>query len=262
MINGMTKNDYTMLWNFFKIFIKDKYLGSKIGFIWAFIQPLILFIIFTFVFGFMFKTRIPGVEGTLSYAIWLIIGYGPWLAISESIIASSASIVSSAGLIKNIHFKIELLPLAAVFTGLLPLFISFIFVIILMIMNNDYPSSFIFFTPIVLLVHYMFLMSISLILSLINVFFRDLSFALPNILLIILFGSPIFYSVESVPVILQKVSVFNPFFIITEGYRDCFVNKEYPNFISLLVLFIFSILFFQFSLRGFRRVSPHFGSQL
>lgn len=228
MIYGFTNSDFKMLWNFFKNFIRDKYLGSRIGGLWGVFQPLIMFIIFTFVFGFMFKTKIPGVDGTFSYAIWLITGYGPWLAISESIVVSSSSIVSSSGMIKNVHFKNELLPIAAVFTGILPLIVSFAFVVILMIINGDYPSKYVLFLPLIILVHFVFLISISLTLSAINVFYRDLSYALPNILIIILFVSPIFYPVDNVPNILQKISFFNPFYIITEGYRDCFINKKLP----------------------------------
>ncbi len=70
---------------------------------------MIMLGIFTFVFGYVFKSKLPGAETSLSYVIWLISGYGPWLAISDGISSGTSAITGNSGLVKNLSFKTELL---------------------------------------------------------------------------------------------------------------------------------------------------------
>ena len=80
---GFDRRDATMLANLYRMSLSDRFLGSTFGAAWAILSPLLLLGIFTFVFTFVFPSRLPGREGTLPFVIWLISGYGPWLAVSE-----------------------------------------------------------------------------------------------------------------------------------------------------------------------------------
>ncbi len=124
---GFDRQDMTTIWNFFRMFLRDRFLGSRLGMIWAVANPVIMLSIYTFVFAFVFNSRLPGASNTLSYSIWLIAGFGPWLAISEGISSSASSIYANAGLVKNMAFKTECLPLAAVLLGMVPLLVSLLF---------------------------------------------------------------------------------------------------------------------------------------
>ena len=99
---GFRGSDLRLILNIFKMRIRDRYLGSALGIIWAILHPLFLLGTYTFVFGFVFKTKIPGSDTTLSYAIWMISGFVPYLAFTESVNDSANSVVSSAALVKNI----------------------------------------------------------------------------------------------------------------------------------------------------------------
>src|SRR5262245_44329113 len=104
---GFDRRDLGMLQNLFYMTLVDRFLGSSLGLLWAMLSPLLLMGIFTFVFTVVFPARLPGREGALPYVIWLISGYGPWLAISEGLSSATSSVVVNAGIVKNIAFKSE-----------------------------------------------------------------------------------------------------------------------------------------------------------
>ena len=82
------RQDLRLAVNLWKMAVRDRYLGSSLGSFWAVANPLFMLALYTFVFGFVFKVRLPGAESTLEYVIWLIVGYGPWIATTEAIMAA------------------------------------------------------------------------------------------------------------------------------------------------------------------------------
>ena len=85
MIQDFTGRDLAMLGSLFRMSLVDRFLGSGLGLFWAVLSPLMLLGIFCFVFTFVFPSRVPGKEGTLPFVIWLVSGYGPWIALSEGL---------------------------------------------------------------------------------------------------------------------------------------------------------------------------------
>ena len=149
-IAGFDRRDLGMLWSMFKLTLTDRYLGSALGLTWAVLSPLLLMGIFTFVFTFVFPGRLPGREGALPYVIWLLSGYGPWLAISEGLSASTNSVVGNAGIVKNIAFKSEVLPVVGALTGLLPLLVSSAVILLLQLVSGELPRLALLSLPIAL----------------------------------------------------------------------------------------------------------------
>ena len=127
----LKKADLRILKNLLIDEIERKYLGSTLGIIWAFINPLMLMFTYIFVFAFIFKSRIPGSESTFSYSIWIISGLGPWLAIVESILNGSNSVDQNKNIIKNVNIKLELIILSSIFTSIVALIITIFLVIFL-----------------------------------------------------------------------------------------------------------------------------------
>jgi lipopolysaccharide transport system permease protein len=259
---GFDKNDLSTISNFLRATVRDKYLGTSLGSIWGIAQPLLMFVTFTFVFGFVFKARLPGAETTLSYAIWLICGYGPWLSISESTMAAANSVVSSAGIVKNLAIKTEVLPVVGVLSGMLPLLVSLLFVMPLLVFDgNGLTWHAALVIPIALL-QIFFLVGIGFLLAAVTVFLRDFAFALPNLLMVVLFASPIFYPIESMPRIAQWLSQFNPFFVICDSYRDVLVYHRVPNLLGLAFVIVVSIVMTTATLTIFRRIKGYFEAAL
>lgn len=256
------RKDARLVVNFLRMNLRDKYLGSALGAAWAVANPLLLLAVFTFVFGFIYKIRLPGAETTFSYAIWLIGGYGPWLATSEAIFSSALSLVNSAGMIKNMAFKTELLPIAAALNGLPPLVVTLVFLAILVVADGNPPTWHALLVAPVVVLHFAFVISLSFFVSAINVFVRDVGFALPNLLFVLLFATPIFYPIESTPGIVQVISALNPFYILPEGYRAALIYHRIPDPAGLAYVGILSIALGWFGLKFFRRVKGYFSAML
>lgn len=259
---GFERHDFSVILSFARNNLRDKYLGSALGSLWSVLQPLIMLAVYTFVFGFIFKVRLPGAETTLAYAIWLISGYGPWIGFTEGVMAAATSITSSTGLVKNVAFKTEVLPVAAVMTGSLPIIVSLCFLAVLLVVDGNVPTWHVLVLPLVIVSQFLLVVSIGIPLSAITVFFRDLTYALPNLLMIVLFMSPIFYPLESLPHIFQVVSVFNPIYILVESYRSILLYHRLPNFFGLGCVSLIGIAMISLMLRYFRRLKGYFDSAL
>jgi len=192
----------------------------------------------------------------------LISGYGPWLAISEGITTATSSIVSNHSLVKNLAFKVELLPIAGGLMGVVPLIVAMVFLMILIVVDGRWPElSWLLLVPAVV-VQFLLVIGVGFFLSAINVFVRDVSAVLPNVLLLILFFSPIFYPVSAFPSVLQKLAMLNPFYIISEMYREPLLRGTAPSFWSIAYGFLVSLIVFLAGLRAFRRLKPYFDSRL
>lgn len=237
-------------------------MASTLGGVWAILNPIIMLGMFTFIFGFVYKAKLPGANTTLSYVVWLISGYGPWLAISEGLLNSSNAIVSNAGLVKNMAFKTEILPISSILVSIVPLLVSLCFLAIVMLFDGNAPTWHALMIIPVIAIMYLFMFGLGFFLSAVTVFLRDLGIVLPNILMMILFISPIFYTIESMPKPIQMVATFNPFYILTEGFRQPLVYHHIPtNLIyGLLYVFILAMALYFIGLSRFKKIKGYFTS--
>lgn len=259
---GFNRYDIRLLINLFKMNVRDRYLGSSLGSFWAIANPIFMLALFTYIFGFVFKIRLPGAETTLAYVIWLISGYGPWLATTEAIMGGANSVVGASGLVKNMAFKTELLPIAGALVGVINLAVSLLFLLPLLMWAGSPITWHVVFLPIVMLLQFFWLISLGMWLSVIAVFIRDVLQILPTLLTAILFLSPIFYPFESMPEFIQQVSSANPFYHLSEAYRAILIGKHLPSSSGLLFVTAISLVVFHYGLSGFRRAKGSFDSAI
>ncbi|MCM8612116.1 MAG: ABC transporter permease [Candidatus Accumulibacter sp.] len=248
--------------NLFRMTVRDRYLGSSLGSFWAITNPLFMLALFTYVFGFVFKVRLPGSETTLAYVIWLISGYGPWIAMTEAITGATNSVIGASGLVKNMAFKTELLPIAGTLVGLINLAVSLVFLFVLLIWSGSTISWHVLLLPVVVILQFAFAAALGMWLSAIAVFIRDVVQILPTLLTALMFMTPIFYPFESMPAIIQKVSVANPFYQIAEGYRATLLENRVPDVLGLGYVTLLSAVIFHFGLRAFRRAKGAFDAAM
>jgi lipopolysaccharide transport system permease protein len=259
---GLNKHDLRLTINLFKMNLRDRYLGSSLGSFWAITNPLFMLALYTYVFGFVFKVKLPGSETTLGFAIWLISGYGPWIAIQESVMGTTNSVVGASGLVKNMAFKTELLPIAANLLGLINVLVSLGFLFLLLIVSGGKISWHIILLPIVIAVQFAFTAALGIWLSAIAVFIRDILQILPTLLTALMFMTPIFYAFDSMPAIIKSISYANPIFQIVEGYRSVILENKVPNLVGLGYVFILAVFIFHFGLKAFRRAKGSFNSAI
>jgi len=261
-IAGFEPQDIRTVWNFFRMFLRDRFMGSRLGMLWAIANPLMMLGIYTFVFAFVFKSKLPGAETSLSYSMWLIAGFGPWLAMSEAITSSASSIHGNAGLVKNMAFKTECLPLAAAMLGLVPLLVSIVFLTCLMILDGHAPSwHAVGVVPAIILL-FAFTSALGLGLAALVTFYRDIGVALPNFLMILLFMTPILYPTESTPAVLARMAEWNPFFIIAQWVREPLIYHRFPPVYGLVWVSFLTLFIGRFTLKGFRRVKGYMHSAI
>jgi len=259
---GFDRRDVRMATNLFRMMLRDRYLGSRLGLLWAVGSPALMFATFTFVFGFVLKARLPGAETSLAYVSWLISGYGPWLATSEGLATSTVSVSGNAGLIKNLPLKSELLSIAGALTGIVPLGMAIVFEFVLLAVRGSGPSWAWLALPFVTLVQFLLIAGMGLYLSAANVLIRDVALALPNAMLVLLFATPIFYSVSDLPRAMQMISEANPFYRISDAYRVLLVKGEMPGIVASGYSAALSLVVFGSGLSFFRRMRTHFDSHL
>jgi len=256
------RRDARMLISLFRMALGDRFLGSSLGVIWAVLSPLMLMGIFCFVFTFVFPSRLPGRDGALPYVIWLISGYAPWLGISEGLSSATSSVTGSAGIVKNIAFKSELLPVVGSMLGLVPLAVGLLLIFALQIGSGHGISLAIVALPLMIALQLLFVSGLGLFLGALNVFIRDTALALPNVLTILLFASPIFYPISSYPAPVRAILIYNPFYILTECYRAPILFGGFPPLWMLIYLTVLAALLFLAGLWWFRRLKSFFDTRL
>lgn len=252
-----TRKDAQLLANLFRMNIRDRYLGSRFGSLWAVFTPLLLMLVYTFVFGFVFKAKIPGSETSLDYVIWLISGLGIWFGMNEGILNATHSVVSSSGLIKNMTFRTDLLPVAAASTGMVPIFVSSVLLVVLMLISGTLPTWHLVLVVLIVPLALAFAAAVGMFTSVINVFSRDFGHGLPTLLLVIMFFTPIFYPPSALPGPVQKLTHFNPFYQIVDAYRRVLIEGVLPNGIGLLYVGSLTVILYVLGVVFFTRMKSH-----
>lgn len=261
-ILGFKKDDIRLTYNLFKMNIRNRYLGSTLGLSWAVLQPLLLLGMYTFVFGFVFKSKLPGAETTLAYVIWMISGFVPYLAFADALTGTANSVIGGSGLVKNIVFKSETLPIASTLTSAIPFGVGMSFLLIIMIVDGNYPTWHIIALIPVIFLQFAFLVGMAFFLGSTTVFIRDITQALPTVTMLLLFFTPIFYPVDALPNVIRKLTFFNPLFQLTHPYREIILYHRMPNWSGLVYMSVLSAVIILAGLKYFRRLKGYFEMKL
>lgn len=259
---GFDGRDARLVLNFARMMLHDRFLGSTLGGVWAVLQPALLLGVFVFVFTVVFPSRVEGSSSSLAYVIWLISGYGPWLFVSEGLGSSANAVVGQTGLVKNMAFKTELLPIASTTLGVVPLLVSLVAIAALLILDQRTPTLAWLTLPGVLALQVVFVAGLGLFLGALTVFVRDIPLALPSFLTMLLFLSPIFYPVSSYPDAIQAVARFNPFYVIANCYREPILNGALAPAWQYCYLGALSPGVFISGLGFFRKLKTYFHGRL
>jgi len=251
-----------LLWDLTKKDLKQRYIGSFLGILWAFIQPIITVGIFWFVFQVGFKAG-PTATG-VPFILWLMSGMFPWFFFNDSVIAATNSVFANSFLVKKIVFQVRLLPIIQILSALLIHFF-FIFMLFVMFIVYGYKPS-IYNLQVI---YYLFaticlVLGISWITSALCVFSRDVSQLVGMCLQFMFWGTPIFWNIEMIPGKYAWLFKLNPMFYIIRGYRDTFIDHIWFWDRTGTTIY-FWILTFIILLLGawlFKRLRPHFADVL
>ncbi|CNK27868.1 lipopolysaccharide transport system permease [Yersinia mollaretii] len=239
-----------------------KYRGSFGGAIWSLIQPLFMLAVYTVAFGVILKARWGFSGSTVDYALMLFAGLIVFNLFSEVLTKSTMLIIGQPNFVKKVVFPLELLPVITVFTALVHAFIGIAVWLVGYQLLIGTPKLTILYFPLVLFCFLPVLLGVGWLLSSIGVIFRDISQITSMLNHVLLFLTPIFFSIEAAPPLLQKFLLLNPLTFIVEQFRLILFYGEIPMFNGLAIYFVLATLFAWLSFILFRRLRPNFANMV
>jgi ABC-type polysaccharide/polyol phosphate export permease len=223
--------------------LKARYRGSVLGFVWSFVNPLLLLSIYSFVFTTIMRNEVPE---TKPFAVFLFCGLLPWTWFSASLVEATSSLISGGNLIKKVLFPAEVLPIVSVLANMVHFFLGLLILAAFMILFQHYPDvGGLPWFLVVVAVQLVFTLGLAFALSALTVHFRDVRDLLTNVLTLWFFATPIIY-----PYFMPSVSRFltlfrlNPFYHLAVSYQEILFFGQFGHTRSLLLLAALSVVVF------------------
>lgn len=232
-----------LLFNIIKRDVSGRYRGSILGTMWALFNPLLMLFVYSFVFGFVFKSKWAGAaDNIFEYTIILYAGLIVYNVFVEVIGRSSTIVLNNAVYVKKVVFPLEILPWSLVGTMLFNFVMNFIVLLALyMLVNHSLDWSFVFL-PLILAPLIMMTVGVSWFLSSLGVYVRDTSQVVGIVVAVLLFLSPVFYPVTVLPESIRSIMFLNPLAFIIEEFRSVMIWHTIPNFVGLGIYSIVSMI--------------------
>lgn len=238
--------------------LESRYRGTLLGFSWAVLYPLLMLSIYAFVFGGVFGARWQGQGRMADFVVMLYCGLIVHGLFSDTVTRSPSAVLATPSYVKKVVFPLELLPLAhlgaAAFNAIVSLALLFGY---LLIDRHTLPLT-VVLVPLVLLPLVLLTSGCAWVLAGLGVFFRDLGQLITVVASVMLFLSPIFYPIQSMPPTVQALAYLNPLAYPIEALRQVAVQGTLPNWGHLAAYTLVGALVFAAGLWIFQRVRPAF----
>jgi ABC-type polysaccharide/polyol phosphate export permease len=241
--------------------LKARYRGSVLGFFWSFINPLLLLLIYSFIFEYIIPSRVEGLE---PYALFMFCGILPWTWFASSLNESAGVLISGGNLIKKVLFPAEILPIVTVLANMVHFFLG-LPILGAFLLYYRAPLAFpeILWFPVIVAVQLLFTLGCALVLSALTVHFRDIRDILSNILTLWFFATPIIYPMSNVPVARRWWFNLNPFTHLAVSYQEVlFYDGRFGHWKWLIALAGASAVFFLFGYFVFDRLRDTFAEEV
>ncbi len=252
---GLFTLDIVELWHYRELLIflawrdiKVRYKQTFFGAAWAILQPLLIMALFSVIFG-----RLAGLtsEG-IPYPIFTFTALIPWQLFSYALTQSSSSMITDQNLVRKVYFPRLLLPLSSVISGLLDFGISLFVVFGLIWFYHVQITWRIFAVPLLIIFAVMTALSVGIWLSALNVQYRDVRYAVPFLVQIWMYATPVAYSASLIPSKFRWLISLNPMTGVVEGFRWALLGTNSPigylfyiSFAIMLIFLIGGIIYFR-----------------
>ena len=253
---------WALAWKHIAIRYKQAYLGLA----WAILRPVMLMLIFTLVRAFV------GIDsGEIPYPILVFTALMPWMLFQDATSEGVSSIVQNSTLIRKIYFPREVFPLTAVLTKLIEFAITAVILIALMLYYQIAPTIHIFWVPLLVLYVILAALTICLAGAALNVYFRDVTAALPVALSLLMYASPVIYPLSLVKrqlleekiaghwsELLYTVYTANPLAGIIDSFQRVVLKGLPPDALALLPGILFTLIALPLSYMLFKNAEAYF----
>jgi len=241
--------------------LKARYRGSVLGFFWSFINPLLLLLIYSFVFKYILLQRAEGID---HYELFMFCGILPWTWFSSSLIESSGALISGGNLIKKVLFPAEILPIVTVLANMVHFFFGLTILagFLIWFQRPLNPGELALF-PLTVLIQLVLTLGCALLLSGLTVHFRDIRDILSNLLTFWFFATPIIYPYMTMEGWQRRLLNLNPFTHLAITYQEIlYFDGPVGHLRWLLVLGAISVAFFLFGYFVFDRLRDTFAEEV
>jgi lipopolysaccharide transport system permease protein len=244
---------YFLIWRDLKV----RYRQSAIGVGWVILQPLMTMVVFSAVFG-----KFVGVPSDgLPYPIFIFSALLPWNLFASSLSRGSTSVVDNTQLVSKIYFPRLLLPLSGVLSPMADFGVAFMVLAGMMVWFGISPTVGFFALPAFLVLAILTALAIGLWLSALNVRYRDVAHAVPFLVQIWMFVTPVTYPVSLVPEKWRLLYSLNPMAGVVEGFRWALLGQQSPDFLVIIAsavmmvgLLVSGLVYFRYTERTFADV--------
>ena len=242
--------------------LKARYRGSVLGFFWSFINPLLLLLIYSFVFTVV----LPGIHNQQlePYALFMFCGILPWTWFSSSLLESSNTLIAGGNLIKKVLFPAEVLPIVTVLANMTHFFLGLpILAAFLIYYQRPLDPLELLWFPVIVLVQLFLSIGLALFFSAMTVHFRDLKDLLGNMLTLWFFATPIIYPMQDAPASFRPFLNLNPMTHLVISYQEVlFFEGPFGHWKWLMALAAASIGVFLVGYFVFDRLRDSFAEEV
>ncbi len=230
--------------------IKVRYKQSVLGISWAILQPLSLMLIYTVIFSFIARMPSDGAP----YAVFAYAALLPWTYFSTALVNATNGLVSHSQLVTRVYFPREILPLTYVIAALFDFLIaSSVFIGLMIYYRVPFTLNAIYTVPIILALT-LFVTAMALFFSATQVRFRDIGVAMPLLLQLWMFATPVVYPLSAVPQWLRAFYMLNPMVGVIENFRQVTLHGAPPDFRLLGISALIAVVLLVASYVYFKRV--------
>lgn len=241
--------------------VLERYRGSYFGLLWSFAYPILMLLVYLFVFGFVFKMKWGAVaEGQADVPFGVIMFSGLILHafLGECLVRSTGLITGNQQYVKKVVFPLPVLSLVTVGTALFHLAAGILILLLFSLLNGAVPGWTIVYAPLVLLPFVVFLLGCSWWLAALCVFVRDIAQIMGVLVTVLLFLAPIFYPLSAVPEDLRGWMYLNPLAVIVEQFRAVVLFHQAPDWLHLGLYMLVAVAVLATGYWFFRRTQPVF----
>lgn len=230
------KHNILLAFSFAARDFKERYVGTGLGQLWYILSPIITIFIYTVIFSDFMKMKMNIIDNTYAYSIYLVPGLLAWTSFSTIVMRLNGSISEKANLIKKINVPMYVFQLSIIITEFALLALSMTLALIfLLLVNHPITFAFLWMIPIMVL-QTLFAFGLGVILSLFTPFFRDLKEAVPIVIQLWFWMTPIIYMKEMITKKYPALVTYNPFYYYVEIYQDIFLFSKTPSLQSVVIV--------------------------
>lgn len=208
---------------------RARYLNSLLGSVWAVLNPLAMIVIYTVIFSQLMRPRLPGLDDTMAFSLYLCAGVLPWTYFTELLTRSVTVFLEHGQLLKKVSFpRISLAAILVVSSTINFLIIFGLFLVVLALLGRFPGWVILAFLPLLAL-QQAFAIGLGILLGTINVFYRDVAHVVGVILQFWFWLTPIVYSMAVLPDQARRLFEFNPMVALVSAYQRIVIYAQWPD---------------------------------